>query len=292
MTDETLHIFSETNGLPFENVLVGYVKEQILKHLYERGYARYLWLKNKSMFSLRGYAGRVDRSLKFVYKEDERILKNDGFVPGTAFDADFLVHFFEHELQTIPGLTVKEPEYTATTISFDVYYKEMYVPILLEIKGLKEENITAQAEILKLPILNVGCEALMYPMEQEAAAHVACICKELELINEMEHYLEAFKIFSENSLEGVRLQNAIRQELKRVNLDYSRDDLKIVLGFREYSYMKKKWKVLLRRQKQDNPSWEEVIDLLDRVLSPIWDAGKQDMIFFGDWMPEIGRYLD
>ncbi len=292
MTDETLHIFSETNNIPFENVLVGYVKELILKNLYERGYGRYLWLKNKTMISLRGYAGRVDRSLKFAYKEDERILKEDGFVPGSAFDDDFLKLFFEHELQTIPNLVVKEPEFTATTISFAVYYKEMYVPILLEIKGLKEDSLTAQPEILELPILNVRCEALMYPMEQEAAAHVARICKELELINEMEHYLEAFKIFSENSLEGVRMQNAIRQELLRLNLDYQRDDLKIVLGFKDYSYMKKKWKVLLRRQKQEQPSWEEVMDLLARVLSPIWDAGKQDLIFFGDWMPEIGRYLD
>jgi hypothetical protein len=129
-------------------------------------------------------------------------------------------------------------------------------------------------------------------MEQEAATHVAKVCKELELIGEMEHYLQLYKIFSLYSVEGVRLQNAIRQELARVKLDYERDDFNAVLGFRDYGYMKKKWKVLLRRQKIDAPQWEEVIDLLDKVLSPLWQASRNDLVFFGDWMPEIGRYLD
>ena len=292
MIDETLHSFSKEHQLSFENVLVEYVKETILITLLERGYGNYLWLKNKGAFSLQGIQGRVDRSLKLVYKEDERVLKSDGFVPGTAFDEDFLKDFFEYELQTIPELKIRNPEYTKNSITFDAYYKEMYVPFLLEINELREQNLTAQSAMIEFPISNGRYEVLTYPIEQEVASHVADICRDLELINEMEHYLEVFKLCSENSLEGVRLQNAIRQELGLRNLDYARDDLKHVLEFRDYTYMKKKWKVMLRRQKLANISWEDVIDLFDKVLSPIWSAGKQDLVFFGDWMPEIARYLD
>ncbi len=292
MTDNTIHDFAEKNGLSFENALVGYVKEVILSTLYDRGYGRYLWLKNKTALSLDGYGRRTDRSLKFVYKEDERILKSDGFLPGTAFDNEFLRNFFEYELQTVPGLKTEQPEYGEKTISFPVYYNEMYVPFNVEITPVKEENLTPQSDILELPILNKDYEMLSYPLEQEAAAHVARFCKELELINEMEHYLEAYRIFSENSVEGVRLQSAIRQELEFLNLSFERDDLARVKDFRDYAYMKKKWKVLLRRQRLESPAWEDVIDLLDKVLTPIWNAGKADFIFFGDWMPEIERYLD
>lgn len=292
MTDEMLHRFSEENGIPFENALAAFVKERILFALYEKGFGKCLWLKNKAGISLRGYQGRTDRSLRFVYKEDERILKNDGFVPGCSYDDEFLQNLFELELKAIPELDIKQPEYRDDSIAFDVYYKEMYVPILLQVIPLREENMTPQAQELTLPILNRCFEVCTYPLEQEAAAHVAKICKELELINEMEHYLFLYKLFSENAIEGVRLQNAMGQELERNHLSFARDDFNHVLGFRDYGYMKKKWKVLLRRQKLTDPAWEEVIDLLDKVLSPIWQTAKEDMIFFGDWMPEIGRYLD
>lgn len=292
MTETFLHDFAIENNIAFENTLVGYVKEVILLSLGEKGYGRSLWLKNKSALSRKGYARRVNRSLTFVYKEDERVLKSDGFVPGCAYDADFLMNLFETEIKSIPEFQVKNPEVSETTLSFDLYYKEMYVPFSLEILPLKEENLTPNQEVITLPICGRALEVLTYPMEQEAAHHVVKLCKELELINEMEHYLEAYKLFAENSLEGVRLQNAIALELEKAKLSYDRDDLSRVLAFRDYGYMKKKWKVLLRRQKLESPAWEDVIDLLDKVLSPIWQAGKEDVIFFGDWMPEIGRYLD
>ena len=91
MIEDTLHRFSKENHLSFENVLAGYVKETILETLLDRGYGNSLWLKNKGSISLHSYKGRAERCLKFVYKEDERVLKSDGFVPGTAFDDEFLV---------------------------------------------------------------------------------------------------------------------------------------------------------------------------------------------------------
>ncbi len=292
MMDETLHSFADTNVLSFENVLVGFVKERILNALCEKGFGSCLWLKNASAISLSGYKQRTLRQLSFVYKEDERVLKNDGFVPGTAFDEEFLPNLYDKVLSQIPEFEMKQPEFEKNGISLYVYYKEMYVPMFLEVEPLKEESITPQAKQLLLPILGTTVDLLTYPMEQQAATHVAKICKELELIGEMEHYLQLYRIFSMYSVEGVRLQNAIRQELKRVKLGFERENFSAVLGFRDYTYMKKKWKVLLRRQKLEAPKWEEVIDLLDKVLSPLWQASKEDLVFFGDWMPEIGRYLD
>lgn len=292
MMDEVLHNYAEANGLLFENVLVGFVKEHMLKALYEEGFTNFLWLKNPSAISVSGYKQRVWRQLSFVYKEDERVLKNDGFVPGCAFDEAFLPNLYKKVFMEIPEFRMQEPTFETNGMLLHIYYKEMYVPIFVEVEKLKEESITAQTNRLTLPILGNTFALLVYPMEQEAATHVAKVCKELELIGEMEHYLQLYKIFSLYSVDGVRLQNAIRQELERVKLDYERDDFNAVLGFRDYGYMKKKWKVLLRRQKIDAPQWEEVIDLLDKVLSPLWQASRNDLVFFGDWMPEIGRYLD
>ena len=61
---------------------------------------------------------------------------------------------------------------------------------------------------------------------------------------------------------------------------------------KEISYMEKKWKSLLRKEKKKEPTWQEVHGLICRFLEPIWEKLMEDQIFFGDWMPQLGRFLD
>ena len=56
--------------------------------------------------------------------------------------------------------------------------------------------------------------------------------------------------------------------------------------------MKKKWKIMLRRQKRNGPEWDEALDVIMQFVRPLWDAVCENKIFFSDWMPELGRYLD
>lgn len=56
--------------------------------------------------------------------------------------------------------------------------------------------------------------------------------------------------------------------------------------------MKKRWIKYLRSQKKQEPSWEEVMALLSEFLPRIWNSVCRDEVFLGDWMPELGRFLD
>ena len=62
-------------------------------------------------------------------------------------------------------------------------------------------------------------------------------------------------------------------------------------SYRDYRYMKKKWNSYLKRQNQKEPVWEDVMEKILAFLQPVWEMMQQDMIFIGDWMPELGRYL-
>ena len=55
--------------------------------------------------------------------------------------------------------------------------------------------------------------------------------------------------------------------------------------------MKKKWKVFLRSIKEKEPQWEMVIERFLCFFEPIWQAVIEDFVFFGDWMPELNRFL-
>ena len=45
-------------------------------------------------------------------------------------------------------------------------------------------------------------------------------------------------------------------------------------------------------QNADIPEWKDLSKKVFRFFLPIWNASARDEIFFGDWMPELGRYLD
>ncbi|MCR5545117.1 MAG: hypothetical protein K6F30_01385 [Lachnospiraceae bacterium] len=292
MIEKKLHDLSEEYGISFENLLANYLKEIIIATLCEKGYGSCLCLKDPKALSMERAKGRSNRNLLFLYKEDERILANDGFVPGCPFSAHYMEEFYQHILCKLPQVRIDHPEIGMNYIKFEAFCENMYVPFFLEIKDETMEGFTPNQEELILPITNKTYEMLTYPLEQEAAVHLGAILKDLELINEMEHYFALYHIFSKETIEGVRLQNGLEGVLKKEKISFMSDRFDTVLSYRDYSYMKKKWKVLLRRQKTNEPSWEEVVDILEKVVVPIWNTSKEDMIFFGDWMPEIGRYLD
>lgn len=292
MIEKKLHDIAEKNNLIFESLLAGYIREEMMKTICKTGFSSCLCLRNPNAFLMESYKGRACRELKFYYVEDERILDSDGFVPGCPFTKDYPEKFVSEVLSTSESFQMKNLEIVDNGAYFDVYCENMYVPFYLEIQENRGGAFSLNQRDLLLPILGEAFEVLTYPIEQEVAEHLGVLLKDMELINEMEHYLCLYDICTREALEGVRLQTALTEMLKEKNLSFFEDRMETILSYKSYSYMKKKWKVLLRRQKRDTPDWEEVIDLLDRVFLPLWNAGREDFIFFGDWMPEIGRYLD
>ena len=56
--------------------------------------------------------------------------------------------------------------------------------------------------------------------------------------------------------------------------------------------MKRRWKSQSKRTMELYPQWKEVIELLTTFLTPVFEGVLKDEVFLGDWMPELGRYLD
>ncbi|MGN0342246.1 MAG: hypothetical protein ACI4DO_05575 [Roseburia sp.] len=117
------------------------------------------------------------------------------------------------------------------------------------------------------------------------------VLDKMELNNELFVYLDLYEILKNNSIEARKLQNQLMILIKERKLIYKQNRLETVVSYGTYSYMKKKWKSFLKSKKRKEPSWEEVIHVLDQCFSPIWAAMYEDRIYIGDWMPEISRYL-
>ena len=55
--------------------------------------------------------------------------------------------------------------------------------------------------------------------------------------------------------------------------------------------MKKRWEKYIRKQGTEDVSWETVLHRIIVFLSPVWNTMCRDEVFFGDWMPDLARYL-
>ena len=289
---EGLREIAREYQVPFERVLLEYIREEVLSVLFERGFGDCLWLRRPRTIGTNSFTGFEDRRLSFLYRESERILPRDGFVPGCAYGEDFLNQLVSHVLFNMKNIRIRSFKVQGHILDLDLEWERMYVPMELEILPHHREGITPTQSKVELPILHKSYMACSYPTEYEVADHMGEILSHLELLGEMEHYLYTYEIFTKEAVEGTRLQSAVTSVLEKKGIRFTDENMQIVLHYRDYSYMKKKWKILLRRQHLLSPDWEKVIDKLSQALLPVWETSKRGEIFFGDWMPEIGRYLD
>lgn len=131
-----------------------------------------------------------------------------------------------------------------------------------------------------------------YPTELNLAECFYEILEKMELIGDLEAYDLACRILKEYPVEGRRIYVHMKELLEKQPMASIKKRWDTVLGYREYGYMRKRWNKYQKGRKEKTSSWEECMDLLGQFFSPIWKAIQEDTIFFGDWMPSLGRYLD
>ena len=129
------------------------------------------------------------------------------------------------------------------------------------------------------------------PVEQRLIEDFLYILEKMELNNELFCYLDVYEILGQNGFDARKIQEQLMLYLQERHLNYEKKRLQTVTDYRNYTYMKRKWKSFLKREKRREPSWEEIVDRIDHFFSPIWVAAFEDRLYIGDWMPELNRYL-
>ena len=276
-----------------ENILKAYILEELILTIQRMGFWEYMWLVGREELISTGHSGRDELKLFFLYRESESVMPDEGFVPGCRVSGDFTADFLKGMVQSsIPQIRLEPLQVERHSISLEVYYEKMYVPVTLYISPERRDTIVPTRMNMELPVHEEQVSVLCYPIEQEAALHFFIILKDLELINEMEHYYYFHKIFTTYTIDGVRFQNALMSLLSENGISIDDRRWKLLKSYGAYSYMKNKWRNWVKRQDNMSLKWEEVHNLLLISVSPIRDAILEDRVFFGDWMPGLMRYLE
>lgn len=131
-----------------------------------------------------------------------------------------------------------------------------------------------------------------FPSEEYVALGFYEILNGLEFVKDLSWYKDIYEIVSKESLQGRKIWESFEHLLTKHPIPSFEKRLDTIKAYKDYGYMKKRWKSQSRRKREYYPQWEQVVTLLGTFFSPIFECIVKDEIFLGDWMPQLGRYLD
>ena len=275
---------AEEKDIPFSNLLSGVVCEAIIDIIYNSGYAKELYLCNGSEFCEETYKDQCSNTIRLEY------VKNIDEKLSMLYLRDIYKEIISKA--ALEAINI-DGNVTDAEIQLKISVDNMYVPITLKVQKSKKDSLEGKEESLKLTYFEGrSVTYLSNPKEEIIINYFVEILEKLELINEMDNYYEAYSILSQYPINGRKVREGLKAELQKRNIAMKPDRAEIMYGYANYAYMKKKWKVELRQKKKSESEWKDVIECLYKFLKPIWTSIETDIVFLGDWMPQLRRYLD
>lgn len=274
---------SEQLNIPFKNLLSAAVAEIIIELLANGKYCNELYLCNTGDFKPEVYK---DLCISNIYYEYVRELDDKMAI---LYMRDVLKEIMAKA--ALEGFAVSG-SVDENGIGLKITVDDMYIPLKIyfrrHIGAHEPERLTLKLTAYENRIVDV----LTNPKENELVNHLSEIIEKLELINDMDHYYLLYEILTAYPVNGRKVKDMLVKTLQEKNILIDDTRINMLKSYGEYTYMKRKWKVELRQKKKSEPSWSDVNKCLINFLNPIWDAMERNIVFLGDWMPQLKRFLD
>lgn len=277
---------SEELKIPYENLLSAFVIEEAVMAFCGSDEAENFRLKNNNILSLEYYRRKAPTRLEYmILSEEELTVRNVIHRMSRIFQNEKKAElWWKYRVE-------KEDEGICVYLSAKI--EELQIPVQLVLEQEKEEPSEPSHEELH-PFLEEdrSVEYLHYPMEGILAEHFIRIMRDMELINDMGSYYILYELLSKEMNSSRKVTEQIESLAKEQRIPLKKERFEMFEGYQNSSYMKKKWKSYLKKEKKKTPSFEEVMKVMIAYYRPIWDSLAEGNYYLGDWMPELMRYLD
>lgn len=284
ITKVNLKRIAEEKNIPFSYLLSATVCEVVMRIISNSRYANELFLINETDFEVERisqlciskikyeFCLEIDDKMQILYLRD--ILKE-------------VVSNAEYEGLSIKGSVLEKQ------IKLNVMVDDMYVPIDLDFLQCSKKNLDVQKKSINYILdSNQEISFLVNLREEILARNIVEILEKLELINDMDYYFEIYEDLVTYTINGRKVRECIIDECKKRRLKIEESRMNLFYSYRDNSYMKKKWKVELRQKKRSKPQWTDLMNCLFNFITPIVESIETNVIFLGEWMPQLKRYLD
>ncbi|MCR4956977.1 MAG: hypothetical protein K6A30_09885 [Lachnospiraceae bacterium] len=262
---------SKSLKIPYQNLLVGAAKERILDNL--QGTFPF-YLKRTSQIGLNAYRTGCFKQLYLSIRED-------------VTEQDLKKIFKEHldnywMTKEANGYLVK------TEVPFDKL--SIQIQIMIEYTDEKKAKLT-EKKVRLIYENDRSINLICYYPEAELAELFIMLYKDLELLRDVDILEVMYQYAKEYSINGKYLSLYMEEELKALGTEINEKILADIQTTMKNKALGLRYKGYLRSQKRTEPSFETIRALLEKLFGPILTYMIKEEIFFGDWLPELERYL-
>lgn len=296
LTTAYLQEISAQTGLAFSKLLGAVVLEEVARMICESEYSNEFWLRNDNALTRENYERNLKLRLEFDYVIQNPPKGLEGLSP-TELLIDITSHLktevFDRAGSPRVDLEVDMKAYPKY-VRFDCVglIEDMRVPVTVIFHYLQDEHLTPRKESFFLTAFS-GEEVFYncFLPESILVEKYMEIVTKLELIQSLRPYYDVYHLLERENVDGRKVRDYINEQCENWNVPKDMSRIEMVKTYKNYAYMKKKWKVFLRSIHSKEPGWEQVMERFISFFEPIWKAVIEDFIFFGDWMPELNRFL-
>lgn len=288
---------SMTRGIPFADLLRGYMVEDLVRRLYGSTFSECFWLLQENGLTLKELALHSEARMDFFYIKCAKNIPSDKLIAGQQISKALLEVMAKEVFLPDNKFGVRwifqiDEGHSSYRIRLMGEYHEMQVPLSIRIVELKEE--AARAVKVELPMILKPERTIFYysySPENLISEHVFEIMRKLELIGDMKSYGVVNDILRSQSVSGRYILDELTRFAEEEPKVIKLKRMEQIAGYREYAYMRKRWEQYCKKNDKEMEPWCEVLDRVVSFLQPIWTCLCNNEIFFDDWMPELGRYL-
>ena len=276
---------SEEWKRPFSNLLAGFVLEEFMLRFSASEFKNRFLLRNGTVLGLEQYRKKNILKLDFFCEPDERI-------PEKLLQ----LYLQKKEQSPVRWKGTISSQQAGTCLELQGQFEEMKVPVTVGIHFMHLGKIWGLVE-RQIPFLmdeTVQIEWKEFPAELVLAKQIFVILRDMELIPDMEIYREVFFILRNETLNGRHVCELLEDMCKTEEMIPDMERAEQIFSYRDYPYMKKRWEKFCRHSAiagTETLKWEEEMECFHHFLGDMWEAVCRDEVFFGDWMPELARFL-
>ncbi len=239
--------------------------------------------------------------------KERLLLKNDDFLEKDKYHKMLIekIEFFTQEDEIKDTIQELELMFQSQIKSRKADEKGEYLRFCIEVE-IKSHKILFELRLILYtnkkfyPVKKNGTGVLdkekftyfKFPPEEYLAVGFYEIISSLELLNDLSWYKEIYELLNTQLVEGRKIWEGFHSMILRHPISSLEQRMSTLKGYETYSYMRRRWEMQSRKRKESYPKWEQVITLLVTFFTPILEGILKDEVFLGDWIPQLGRYLD
>ena len=282
---------AKVSGISYQQCLQLFFQEEFLRRLAGSPYTENFVLKGGLfIYTLTSFESRATVDVDFLM----RGLNND-LACMDEIIAEILAVDTGNDFVTFKAAK-REPialqrKYHGVSTQIIGFIKNVRVPFNVDIgvgdvivPKAERRNIQTQLEGYTQPTI------LTYSLESTIAEKFDAILQRFQLTGRMKDFYDIYYLSKTFDFDGLKLQTAILETLQNRGTAYEKDSFAHILSLAEDMDMQTKWRYFLKTLRNPTMEFSQVIQGIQRFLSPVWESIVSEDELLDCWNAETASW--